>query len=172
MNIKQIFLGTLIASIMFAILSGMSSQLPWGIGDVHETRLPQHQLDELVAEAELSMNLILTEQSMSFVSTRRYEYYSLAKFFSLNVVLGLGAGLFLCLLLHLIRDRSRTDKLKIVMLFGLFCVFSIHLSYWNWWGFSASYSIGVSISTLLNLFVVTLILSTFIFKPSLNPAYS
>ncbi|MEM7367039.1 MAG: hypothetical protein AAF587_00490 [Bacteroidota bacterium] len=154
------------------MLSGLSSQLPWGIGDVTPTELPHHQLDELVQQKDLSMNLILTAHSMSFVSTRTIEYYSLVRFFSMNALLGLVSGLFLCLLLHVIRERSRLEKLKIVMLFGLFCVFSIHLSYWNWWGFSTSYSIGVSLATLFNLFVVTFFLSTFIFKPSLTAAYT
>lgn len=167
MIIKQIFLGSLIATFLMVGLNILSSQLPWGVESVTRTETPNHEVDELVAQQSESMNLILTQQSMSFVSTRPITYYSMNRFFSINLFLGILSAIFLCLLLHLIREKKMSEKMLIVSLFGLFCISSIHLSYWNWWGFSTVYSFGVSISTLLNLLIITYILTKFIFKPTL-----
>lgn len=169
MRVKQFFIGTLLATILFISLNLLASKLPWGVDNVAHTELGKHEIDQFTENNGSSMNLILTEQSMSFVSTRSRSYYSMNRFFSVNMLLIFCSALFLCSILYLLRDQSITNKMLVITLFGLFAITSIHLTYWNWWGFSTSYSIGVSISTLINLLIVSFLLAKYIFKSSLNP---
>lgn len=168
MKIKQFILGSLLATFVFISLNILASKLPWGVENVIRTELIEHQVDDFAQAEKSSMNLILTEKSMSFVSTRSRSYYSMNRFFSVNMLLILCSAIFLCSILYLLRNEPLAKKMEIIALFGLFAITSIHLTYWNWWGFSNTYSIGVSTSTLINLLIVSFLLAKFIFKPHQN----
>lgn len=169
MSIKQLFLGSLFATILFIVLNIVASKLPWGVENVLRTEIGAHEVDNFTENGQSSMNLILTEKSMSFVSTRDRSYYSMNRFFSVNMLLILCSAIFLCSILHLLQDQPFRKKMTVITLFGLFAITSIHLTYWNWWGFSTVYSIGVSTSTLINLLIVSFLLAKYIFKPVQNP---
>jgi len=165
MYLKQFIFGSILATVLFIALNIISSQLPWGVESVLSKDIPTHEIDALTQNQSQAMNLIRTKKSISFVASRPAAYYSMSRYFSINMVLMLFSAIFLCSLLQLIRNESMPTKLIIIGLFGLFSICSIHLTYWNWWGFSTLYSFGISLTTLFNLLLVSYVLARFIFKP-------
>lgn len=168
MKFKQFLLGSFLATFLLVALSILSSQLPWGVKNVTPTVQGSHEIDQLTTETDQAMHLVLTDNSISFVSSRPISYHSMEKYISINMLLLFCAAIFLCYVLQSMQEDSLSKKLSIIGAFGLFSIFSIHLSYWNWWGFSNIYSFGVSFSTLFSLLFVSFILAKFVFKPTLH----
>lgn len=161
--IRKIIYSTLLLFIIFMVINVLGSLLPIGVGAVGELRLESHTLDELDYD-QATMQLMLTEDRMSFVSSRPSDYYSLEKFYNRNTLLSLASAFLLSVILFLLKDMDIKKRVLVCSIFGLLIITSVHLSYWNWWGFSNLYSIGVSLSTFISLLLSSLLSSHMIFR--------
>lgn len=164
--LRKLLQSTFLLFLILFLVNIAGSILPIGVGAVGNLRLDNHQMDELDFE-ESSMQLLLTNERMSFISSRPSSYYSLDKFYGRNTLFSLLSAFLLSLILYLIKDLSARRRVLIVNVFALLIITSVHLSYWNWWGFSNLYSFGVSLTTFVSL-VLSAVLANFLIFKNIN----
>lgn len=170
MKFTKFLLAILLSFVLFTILDIVTgTQIPIGIKSVDPIETSTHSNDEYLNEGEGAMHLVFTESTMSFVSTQPLSYYSMPQFYSRNMAINIMSSVLICLLLYFTRQLNMKKRLLSIFLFGMYSIVTIHAGYWNWWGFSTSYTIGVSIAFLISLVTVSFIISTlFIDSFSIN----
>lgn len=139
---------------ILTLIGALSSTLPIGINTVERMETNSSEFDSV-----LGMKLILTDQTMTFSSTRPKSYYSLSKFFKFNFMTNLILSFLILLLVHTISGLDNKKRFQSLLLVAIISIFSTHIPYWNWWGYSTSYTLGVSLFTILALVLTGLIIS-------------
>jgi|GEM_PF-5987628 len=147
---QKIILSVAAVFIILTAINILGSLLPIGVGDVASVN-QSYITSDLPVDDKSSMALLLTSDRMSFISSRPISYYSLDKFYSRNALMTLVSAVFITFIIYLLRGLELRQRLYVFISFSLLIVSSVHLSYWNWWGFSDRYSLGVSLSTIIGL---------------------
>lgn len=68
-------------------------------------------------------------------------------------------GIALTLMFIITPEQSLALRLSLILIIWLAGVTSIDLQYWNWWGFSNNYTLGVAINRLLGYLGAMLLIS-------------
>jgi len=156
---KQVIYATVVTFLILNLAGILTSFLPIGINTVTRVETESHEMDKAVG-----MNLILTDNTMTFSSTRPKNYYSLGKFYQINAINNLVLAFLLTGFILLISNQSRNRKVLFLILIGVFSTISTHIPYWNWWGFSTIYTIGVALSNLVSIVGAGLLISYLFFN--------
>lgn len=154
---KRKIIALIVGFILLTIIGMLSSTLPIGINTVERIERSSSEFDKVEG-----MNLILTDNTMTFSSTQPKSYYSLSKFFQFNFLNNLILSFLILGLIHTISGLNKKRRVQSLILVAVISIFSTHIPYWNWWGYSTSYTIGVSLFTILSLVITGLILSSIV----------
>lgn len=154
---KRKVIALIIGVISLTIIGIVGSSLPIGINTVERIETQTADLDEMHG-----MNLVLTDKSMSFTSTRPKSYYALDKFYQVNLINNLILSFLILLLINTIAGLGKKVIMKVLLIIGLITIFNSHIPYWNWWGYSSSYTVGVSLIAILSLIITGYLLTNII----------
>jgi hypothetical protein len=164
MTTRQIIIATIIGTISLFLFDGAFQAIPnFGVRAVERL-----ETNELTAtkfnELTDRMAYIATDQTVSFVATKQADFYNLSKFFVIEFLSAFAIALLFALLFAKIKFGSLKHRLLLTLGFALIASFAIHIPYFNWWGFSFAYTIGVVSKTVLGWTLITFIQNRFIFK--------
>lgn len=157
-------LAMLITGIILFVWSGISQNLPWGVRSVKPDVTNEVAIQAIASEQKNGM-LYLNGEIVALVAAKPKSYYSTQRFFAVELLTQLLVGIVLCLLLAQLSNLSLLHRQLIVLLAGLLIVATTDLAYWNWWGFSNLYTLGVSVNKLIGLQLASLVVS-FLFLPA------
>jgi hypothetical protein len=138
---------------------------PWGIRAVKS--LPADQLGNLPTEMTKvtppsGMYGVFNNQVAALVAVKPSAYYNMGRYFAVEFVTQVLAGIVLTLILALTNSLPLTEQLVLVGLVGLLGQISIDLQYWNWWGFSSAYTFGFTVNRLVGYLIVGFVVGNWI----------
>ncbi|MDX2138054.1 MAG: hypothetical protein SF123_08155 [Chloroflexota bacterium] len=166
MDIGSLVAGSLIAGIFLFLWAGLTQALtPWGIRAVKS--LDKEHLGALPDAMQKTtpprgMYGVFNGQVAAFVAVRSGSYYNMPRYFALEFATQLGVGILLTLLLMLTNTITLQDQLLLVGIVALLAQVSIDFQYWNWWGFSSSYTLGFTVNRVLGLLIAAFIVGNWI----------
>ncbi len=164
MQTRKITIATILGAVVLFLFDGAFQAIPnFGVRAVErlETNgLTTTNFNDLTDR----MAYIATDKTVSFVATKQADYYDLSRFFAIEFISALVIAFVFALLFAKIKSQSLRDRLLLTLGFSLITSFAIHLSYFNWWGFSVPYTIGVIAKTILGWLLISFIQNRFIYK--------
>ena len=141
--------GAIAGGVLLFLWSGLTQSLtPWGIKSVKEFE-DQSAVGEILERQPTKGLYYFKDKVTAFIAVKPESYYSITQFFIIEFITELFVATTLTAILLLTATQSITTQLLLIGLTTLTGIFSIDLQYWNWWGFSTIYSLGVSINRLI-----------------------
>jgi hypothetical protein len=164
MEIGQILIGAAVAGLILFFWTGFTQNvLPWGIKSVKEDK----NLDALSAQIkQISENgVYYTHQDVAvFLAIKPASYYNMRRYFIIEFITQVLVGLILALILGATIGLSLEVRLGIILLVAGAGVLSVDVQYWNWWGFSNIYTVGIAINRLLGYLIAGFVVANFIIR--------
>lgn len=164
MTTKQIIIATIMGAVVLFLFDGAFQAVPhFGVSAVE--RLETHdfttpQFNTLTDR----MAYIATEQTVSFVATKHADYYNLTRFFIIEFFSAFAIALIFAMVFGRIKFTNLRERMLLTLAFSLIAGFAIHIPYFNWWGFSFSYTMGVISKTILGWTLLAYFQNRFIYK--------
>lgn len=161
---SKIIRATIIGAIALFLFDGAFQALPkFGIRAVERLETNDLTTSQFVEHAD-RMVYIAADKTVSFVASKPADYYNLTKFFILEFCSDLLIAMLFALLFAKINITALSDRLWLTFGFSLIAIFAIHFAYFNWWGFSIAYTLGVALKTALGWLFIAFIQNRFIYK--------
>jgi hypothetical protein len=164
MTTKQITIATILGAIALFLFDGAFQAIPnFGVRAVERletSELTTTNFNDLTNR----MAYIATDKTVSFVATKQANYYNLSRFFAIEFISALVIAFAFALIFAKIKFQNLRDRLLLTFGFSLIASFAIHLPYFNWWGFSIPYTVGVISKTILGWLLISFIQNRFIYK--------
>jgi hypothetical protein len=153
-----------VAGVILFFWTGLSQNLiPWGTKSVESITDPEEsrRIGAQLAQGKPNRMMYVqhAEVVAAFVAMRPGAYYSTGRFFAIEFITQLLAGAVLVGVLALTAAYPTPTRLVIVALVGLASVISVDLQYWNWWGFSTLYTIGVAVNRIVGYLLAAVVVS-------------
>lgn len=149
MTTKKIIIASIAGAILLFLFDGAFQSIPY-VGVRAVTRLETNALTTAAFDTLAGrMAYIATDKTVSFVATKSADYYHLTRFFAIEFLSALAIAFILALLFAKIKLPHLGERLWLTLAFALVASFAIHVPYLNWWGFSAAYTIGVTLKTTM-----------------------
>jgi len=154
--------GAIIGGVLLFLWSGLTQSLtPWGIRSVKELET-QSTVGEILERQSTKGLYYIKDKVTAFIAVRTESYYSISRFFIIEFITELLVATTLTSILLLTATQSIYTRLLLIVLTTLTSIFSVDLQYWNWWGFSTIYSLGISINRLIGHLLISFILISFV----------
>lgn len=164
MTKSKIIISTVLGALVLFLFGGAFQAIPhFGIGAVESIRaanLTTEEFNNLVNR----MVYITTDKTVSFVATKPVDYYNLSRFFAVEFLSALIISFLFALLFSRMQNTKLSDRLLLTFVFSLICTFAVHIPYYNWWGFSSLYTIGVALRTILGWLLIAYLQNRCIYK--------
>jgi len=154
--------GAIVGGILLFLWSGLTQSVtPWGIKSVKDIE-EASTLGEVLERQSAKGLYYFKDKVTAFIAVKPEGYYSMTRFFIIEFITELLVATTLTAILLLMASQSITMRLLLIGLATLAGIFSTDFQYWNWWGFSTIYSLGISINRLIGHLLVGFILIKFI----------
>jgi hypothetical protein len=164
MKPNKIIFATLLGGIALFLLDGAFQAIPnFGIRAVERletSNLTTQEFDNL----QHPMAYIVTDKVVSFTASQPAQFYNLGKFFTFEFISALVISFLFALVFSKMIGFNLKERLRMTFIFALIASIAIHISYFNWWGFSAVYTIGVILKTTIGWTALAYIQNRFFFK--------
>jgi drug/metabolite transporter (DMT)-like permease len=159
-------IGAIVAGVILFLWTGLTQNfLPWGIKQV---QTPKPEDDERVSKAIASMTTdgmaLVSKGVTALVAARPAAYYNMGRYFAIEFVTQMIVGAVLAGILMLTAGQPLETRLLLIGLVVLAGIGSIDLQYWNWWGFSNLYTLGVAVNRLLGYLIAAGVVAAFIIR--------
>ncbi|MEQ8676367.1 MAG: hypothetical protein RLP44_10575 [Aggregatilineales bacterium] len=159
----QLLIGTVVGGVLLFIWSGITNNLPWGIGSIANIEQAPELGEAVQKQLDLGNRaLFLSDVVAAFVVARPKSYYSIPRYFALEFATQLAVAFLLSLIIGLTDALTSETQLSLIVLIGLIASFGTLFQYWNWWGFPARLALGSSLNLVIGWTVVGFILMRFI----------
>jgi hypothetical protein len=149
--------------LMFFANGLLQATLPWGTKSVSDIKASP-EVGKAIASTTQDGMMYVNEGVAAFIAVKPQRYYVMSRFFGIEFVTQLIAGAALTGALMLTRGQPLEARLGLVALIALMGIASIDLSYWNWWGFSTRYTLGVAVNRFVIYMVAGAVLALFIVR--------
>jgi hypothetical protein len=164
MTTRKVVLATIIGGIALFFSDGAFQAIPnFGVRAVERMENANLTTPEFAKIAH-PMAYIVTNQTVSFTATQPAQFYNLGKFFTIEFLSALLISFIFALIFSKMANISLKNRVYLTILFAFAASTAIHFSYFNWWGFSAAYTIGVTLKTIFGWTLLAYIQNRFIFK--------
>lgn len=149
-------------AILLFIFDGAFQAIPnFGVRAVERTESTELTTDAF-EELAGRMSYLVTEGTVSFIASQRADYYNLTRFFMVEFITAVIISFLFSLLLHRLNVLSRNQRLSVAFGFAVVASLAIHLPYYNWWGFSLPYTLGVCAKTIFGWTLLAIVQNRFI----------
>ncbi len=164
MKKNKIILASVLGGIALFLIDGAFQAIPnFGIRAVE--RLETNDLTtQAFDNLQHPMAYIVTDKVVSFTASQSAQFYNLGKFFTIEFISAILISFLFAVVFSKMKGYNLNEKLRITLLFALIASIAIHISYFNWWGFSAVYTIGVISKTIIGWTALAYIQNRFFFK--------
>lgn len=161
---QKIIIATILGAIVLFLFDGVFQGIPnFGVRAVE--RLETNDLTSAkFSERTDRMTYLVTDKTVSFLVTKKAEYYNLKKFFIIEIVSVFVISFVFALVFTIIKIQNLREALILVNAFAIIASFAIHIPYMNWWGFSLSYTVGVVFKTILGWTLLSFVQYFFLFR--------
>ena len=149
MDVWNVLLSVIVGSVVLFLWTGLAQNvLPWGVKSVrpHEAR---DGVGAQIAGVRRNGMIYITDQVAAFIAVKPEAYYSPTRYMALELVTQIGVAAVLTAILVLTRTLPDGERPLLVVLVGAAGIASIDLQYWNWWGFSTRYTLGLAFNRLV-----------------------
>jgi hypothetical protein len=166
MNIGMIILGTLVGGVLLFLWNGFTQNVvPWGIKSVKTPAGPdEEKIGSAIAAVTTNGMHLLTKQVTAFMAIRPASFYSAGRYLGIEFLTQVIVALVLTVILALTIALPFEQRLLLTVLVSLVGVAAIDLQYWNWWGFSTKYTLGIATSRVIGHTIVGFLLINFIVR--------
>jgi len=160
METGTLLISIIIAGIILFIWTGITQNLfPWGTKSVSKLKASPGTGEKLATTTTDGMMYTDNSDSVvAFIAVKPKTYYNMGRFFAVEFVTQIIAGFVLTLILALTSDLTNEGRLALIALIGAASVVTVDLQYWNWWGFSTVYTVGVAVNRVLGFLIAAAIL--------------
>jgi hypothetical protein len=149
--------------ILFLWTGATQALLPWGIRSVKTPAADVEQrVGTAIAEVTTAGMVGVFKGVAAFIAVKPQSYYHMGRYFAVEFVTQLLVAGVLVALLTLTTGQPAGVRLGVLALAGMASVFSVDLQYWNWWGFSTLYTVGVAVNRVLGYVVMGAALLAFL----------
>ncbi|MCU0479781.1 MAG: hypothetical protein MUE54_01060 [Anaerolineae bacterium] len=157
----NILIGIIIGGIILFFWGGISQALiPWGIKSVGGHPNPD-ELGVVISKATTNGMIHIANHVAAFIAVSP-KNYTMSRYFMIEFITQVVVSAVLVIILTLTDSLSNEIRLALVGLVGLITISSVDLQYWNWWGFSTRYTVGVAVNRLAGYLVVGVVLISWI----------
>lgn len=161
MDFGTFLIGTGVAGITLFLWTGLAQNVfPWGVKSV--ATATDDSLGTAVAAVTGDGMVYTTRGVAAFIAVRPASYYNMGRYFAIEFATQIVVGAILTAILLLTAQLTSETRLILVVLAGLAGVASIDGQYWNWWGFSHRYTLGVAINRLVGYVLASVVLLGFV----------
>jgi hypothetical protein len=110
-----------------------------GVRAVVEHQQPE---DRMLAAQGIGMRYLKTEAHVALMAIRSADHYSPGRFLTIEAFSAFMVSFFL---FHALGSQTSSPgrRARTAAIMALAAALAVHVPYWNWWGFSASYTVGV-----------------------------
>lgn len=159
-------IGTVVAGVILFFWMGLTQNVtPWGIKRVVSPgAADQERIGQSLAEMTTDGMALITKQVTAFVAIRPASQYRMGRYFAIEFITQVIVGGVLSGMLMLTAGQPLETRLLLVGLVGLAGIASIDLQYWNWWGFSNLYTLGIAVNRLLGYLIAGGVVAAFIIR--------
>lgn len=159
-------MGTVVAGVILFFWMGVTQNVtPWGIKRVVSPgAVDQDRIGQALAEMTTDGMALITKRVTAFIAIRPAAQYQMRRYFALELVTQVLAGGVLAGILLLTVGQPLETRLLLIGLVGLAGIASIDLQYWNWWGFSNLYTLGMAVNRLLGYLIAGGVVAAFIIR--------
>lgn len=147
-NVGMLISGSLLGGTVLVGWSGITQKLPWGFRAVGRVDRAPELADQVRRQTGEGM-FFTTDGVSSLVVVKPQNYYNPARYFGLELLTQVAVALVLTVVLSLLYPLASGQKLAVIGLVGLVTALAVDFQYWNWWGFSSRYSLGMAGNRLL-----------------------
>lgn len=164
MTTRQIIIATIVGAVVLFLFDGAFQALPdFGVRAVE--RLETNELtSKKFNELTDRMVYIVSDQTVSFVTIKQADYYNLTRFFKVEFLSAFSIALIFAVVFGQFKFTNLRERILLTFAFSLIASLAIHFPYFNWWGFSFSYTLGVVSKTILGWILLSYIQNRFIYK--------
>lgn len=158
MELLTIVLSIVIGGFVLFMWTGFTQNvLPWGVKSVrqHDNK---DTLGGQIGSVMTDGMLYVKDEVAAFIAIKPASYYSTGRYFAIEFFTQLVVSGVLTTILALTNGLEDSQRLLIVGLVALAGIGSIDLQYWNWWGFSSRYTLGVAVNRLVGYLLAAFIL--------------
>lgn len=159
--------GMIAAGIILFLWTGFTQNvIPWGIRSVNELRRKEdaERVGAAIASSTTNGMALITDGVTAFIAIKPTVYYNMGRYFAIEFITQLLAGAVLATVLTLTLGLPNETRLVLVGLMALAGIASIDIQYWNWWGFSHRYTLGVAVNRLVGYLIAAAVLIGFIIR--------
>lgn len=154
----NILLGIIIGGVILFFWTGFSQAvIPWGTKTAGSHPDPEG-LGDKIAEGTGNGMIYINKRVAAFIAVKPDSYYSLPRYFMIEFITQLLTATLLVLILALTDTLPNDSRLMLVGLVGCITVTSVDAQYWNWWGFSHRYTLGVAVNRLVGFLLAGFVL--------------
>lgn len=159
-------IGTVVAGVILFFWMGLTQNVtPWGIKRVVSPgTVDQERIGQALAELTTDGMALVTKRVTAFIAIRPAAQYQMRRYFALELVTQVLAGAVLSGILMLTVGQPLALRILMIGLVGLAGIISIDLQYWNWWGFSNLYTLGIAVNRLLGYLIAGGLVAAFIIR--------
>jgi hypothetical protein len=162
MDVLSLLKGTIVGGVLLFMWSGFTQSLiPWGIKTVTEFE-EQSIIGEILQRQSKSGLYYFKDKVAAFIAVKPESYYSMNRFLAIEFITQILVALVITILLLLTSAQPVQLRLIFLGLSTTLSILSVDVQYWNWWGFSNLYSVGIAINRLIGHLLVGFILVKFI----------
>lgn len=162
MQISQILLSVGVGGVLLFLWTGFTQNvLPWGVKSVRQHH-EQDALGSTLADVLPSGMLYVKHRVAAFIAIRPEQYYAMPRYFAIEFATQLAVAAVLTALLTLTSTLPDIQRFGVIALAAAAGILGIDVQYWNWWGFSTRYTLGVALNRLMGYLLVTFVLITWI----------
>lgn len=158
----NLLLSVLIGGIILFLWTGFSQNVfPWGVKSVAQHTQPDGVGERLAGVTNAGM-VYVKDQVAAFIAIKPESYYSMGRYFGIELFTQFVAAAVLTAILALTAGLPDGQRFLIVALVAAAGIVSIDLPYWNWWGFSSRYTLGVAVNRLVGYLLAAFVLLTWV----------
>lgn len=154
-----ILVGTLV---LFFWTGFAQNVLPWGVKSVRSHGEKEGGQPLLPPDMPNGMTYT-THGRAAFIAAQPAAYYDMKRYFALELVTQVVAAVAFALLLAAFPGLDAAQRLGLGALVWLAGFASIDLQYWNWWGFTARYTLGVAVNRLVGYLIAISVVGALFF---------
>lgn len=161
---RQIAIAAIAGAIVLFLFDGAFQAIP-GLGvSAVEPLETQDLTTAYFPELANRMAYIITDKTVTFAATKEAAYYNMGRFLAVEFASAFVVSLLFALFFSKVENRGLSDRMVLTVMAAIIATFAIHIPYFNWWGFSFAYTLGVAARTVLGWSLLAFIQNRFIFK--------
>ncbi|MBC7870405.1 MAG: hypothetical protein H7Y09_06160 [Chitinophagaceae bacterium] len=166
MNIGTALLSVSVGGVILFLWTGFTQNIfPWGTKSLSKLKATPgtgEKLAEITHDGMVYMDT--SEDVVAFIAIKPKSYYNIGRFFVIEFITQMLSGLVITLVLLMTIGSPLEGRLALIALVGAATIIGVDIQYWNWWGFSTIYTLGVAVNRFTGYMIAAFVIGYFILR--------